>query len=97
MKADAIIEEFEEGDWIVILDGPILEIFYKGVTPSSRRHVKHATISFTSNRKGVITHMLVSRRGQGEGERIEVTPADKDRVNALVQAAIARGGTPDPG
>lgn len=28
---------------------------------------------------------------------IEVTPADKGRVNALIAAAVERGGTPDPG
>ncbi len=94
---ERIIEEFEDGDWIVVLDGPILEAFYKGITPTNRRHVKHATIAFASSRKGDITHMIISRKGGGEGDRIEVTPADKGRVNALIAAAVERGGTPDPG
>jgi hypothetical protein len=36
-----IVEEFENGDYIVVLDGPVLEVFYGPRATSDRRHVKH--------------------------------------------------------
>jgi hypothetical protein len=90
-----IEEESEGGDVIVALDGPVIEVFYGAEGLFDRRHVKHVDISFASHR-GQETMMIGSRllKSIADSRRNEINIVDehKDRINALVREAIARGG-----
>ncbi len=86
-----IVEEFESGDYIVVLDGPVLEVFYGPRATSDRRHVKHIRIDFTNGRHG--EEMIIGSKSPADERRsrIRIVPEDKDRINAIVGEVIARG------
>jgi hypothetical protein len=93
---DGRIEEvFENGDFIVALDGPVLQVFYGPLATCDSRHVRHVNIDFTKDRHGETTHMVIGSKQDREANRnvIKITEADKTRINAMIEEAIARGAT----
>lgn len=93
MSEDRIVEEFENGDYIVVLDGHVLEVFYGPRATSDRRHVKHVNIDFTEGRHGEMLIIGSKVPTDERRSRITVVPEDKDRTNALISEAIARGAS----
>jgi hypothetical protein len=88
-----IVEEFENGDYIVVLDGSVLEVFYGPRASSDRRHVKHVNIDFTVGRHGEMMIIGSKVPTDERRSRITIVPDDKDRINAMVGEAIARGAS----
>jgi hypothetical protein len=93
VSVDRIVEEFENGDYIVVLDGDVLEVFYRPRATSDRRHIKHVNIDVTEGRHGEMMIIGSKVPTDERRSRIEVVPEDKNRINALISEAIARGAS----
>ena len=93
MSEDRIVEEFENGDYIVVLDGEVLEVFYGPRATSDRRHMKQVNIDSTEDRHGEMLIIGSKVPTDERRSRIRVVPEDKDRINALISEAIARGAS----
>ena len=93
MSEDRIVEAFENGDYIVVLDGDVLEVFYGPRATSDRRHIKHVNIVVTEGRHGEMMIIGSKVPSDERRSRIEVVPEDKGRINAMISEAIARGAS----
>ncbi len=76
MSDDRIVEEFENGDYIVVLDGHVLEVFYGPRATSDRRYVKHVNIDFTEVRQGEMMIIGSKVPTDERRSRINVLPED---------------------
>jgi hypothetical protein len=91
-------EEVIWGDWVLRLDGNIVEILHRSGR-SLRYHVNHVAVEAEPNRDGIKLRVGIDHKGTiVEGTRVEVPTSEQARVEALFAEARKRreraGGAP---
>jgi hypothetical protein len=78
---DAVEAAFD--DWVIRLDGTVIEVFHRLVDPSSRYHIRHVAVEATPRGNGLRMKVGHETSGRIVGHRIDVPAEQRDAVLAL--------------
>lgn len=79
--ADVIEVAFD--DWVVRLDGNVLELLHARVQPTQRHHVSHVVVEAEPRRGGMRLTIGHESGGMVIGQKVDVPGAYWDRIQAL--------------
>ena len=78
------VREIDLGDWILRLDGTVLELFRRGVTDGAiRLHLKHLAVESKPRGDGIRLTVGQEIGGLVIGQKIDVPPEHRDEVMAF--------------
>ena len=78
------VREIDLGDWILRLDGTVLELFRRGVHDGAiRLHLKHLAVEAKPRGDGLRLTVGQEIGGLVIGQKLDVPPAQRDEVMAF--------------
>ena len=84
------VHEVLAGDWVLRLDGTVLELFHAGTEIVRRRHVRFLAVEGKDREGGLALTVGMEVSGQVIGDRVFVPAAQRDDVMALFAEARRR-------